>query len=109
MDPILFADPNDPTTRGRAFAEEAEWHLDKEKNVPTIPLLQGLYAMHWYEGNLGSGSKSIEYLQGAINTFEELNTPTFLESQADERDGLRLFRESEGLSWTMWGMYCAEW
>lgn len=88
---------------------EADWYLNQERHVPSIPLLQGLYAMHWYEGNLGSGRKSIEYLHQAIDIFRQINTPAFLEQQADERDGRRLLQESEALSWVMWGLYCAEW
>jgi hypothetical protein len=109
MKPVTFTDPNDSKTRGRRFAEEAEIHFEKEKDRPSIPLLQGQLAMFVYEGNLASGSKSVDYFMRAMKTHTALNNPHFLNPQGQGKSEARLQREREGLSWVMWGMYCTEW
>lgn len=110
MDPSTFAVHDDPKTRGRRFAEEAERHLEKEKSTPSITLLQGLHAMFCYEGNLGSsGLTSIGYYNEAIETFKALNNPEFIPSQNEGKSDSRLQKELEGMSWVMWGYYITEW
>jgi hypothetical protein len=97
------------STRGRQFAEEAESHLALEKEVPSITLLQGQFVMFAYEGNVGAGTKAMDYFLDALGTYEAINTVHVLESQNYGKDEARLLREKEGLSWVMWGLYCAEW
>lgn len=104
-----FFDPGDSATRGRRFAEEAEKYFEKEKDQPSIPLLQGQFAMFVYEGNVGAGSKSIDYLMRAMKTYETLNDIKFLDPKVQGKSEARLQGEKEGLSWVMWGLYCAEW
>lgn len=99
----------DLSTRSRQFAEEAESHLEYEKEAPSITLLQGQFAMFAYEGNVGAGTKAIDYFLDAMRTYEALNTVHVLEPQSYGKDEARLLREKEGLSWVMWGLYCAEW
>jgi hypothetical protein len=104
-----LSDPSDHRTRGRKFAEEAERHFKDEKNRPSITLLQGQCAMFLYEGNVYGGSSSIEYFMGTVETYEALNVPEFLESRDPEISATRKRKEEEGLSWILWGVYCAEW
>ncbi|KAF3036548.1 hypothetical protein E8E12_004068 [Didymella heteroderae] len=106
---ITFSDPEDSKSRGRRFADEAERHFENEKDRPSIPLLQGQFAMFVYEGNLGSGAKSVDYFMRAMKTYEALNNAEFLKIQGQGKGEARLRREREGLSWAMWGMYCTEW
>ena len=65
--------------------------------------------MFVYEGNVGAGSKSIDYFMRAMKTHEALNNTEFLDPQSQGKSEARLQREKEGLSWVMWGLYCAEW
>jgi hypothetical protein len=104
-----LSDPSDHRTRGRKFAEEAERHFKDEKNRPSIPLLQGQFAMFLYEGNVDGGSSSIDYFMGTVKTYEALNVPESLGSRDPEISATRKRKEQEGLSWIMWGVYCAEW
>lgn len=94
------------------FAAEAERHLDKEMHHPSIPLLQGQFAMFVYQGNLDGGSKSIDYFMHMIATYEDLNNDDLLDPQNHgnkEKSDERLQKEMEGASWVMWGIYCVEW
>lgn len=94
------------------FAEEAEKLLEEEEHRPSIPLLQGQFAMFVYEGNVDGGSKSIDYFMRMVETYEALNDVDVLTPQIhgkEEKSNERLQREMEGLSWIMWGVYCVEW
>ena len=64
--------------------------------------------MFLYQGNFDGGS-SIDYFMGAVETYESLNAPEFLESRDPEMSATRKRKEEEGLSWILWGVYCAEW
>lgn len=108
-DDATFAESGDHTTRGREFAKEAEKYYEKEKSQPSIPLLQGQFAMFAYEGNLDGGTKAIDYFMGTVETYEALNNSTFLDRQSSGANGARMQQEVEGLSWVMWGFYCTEW
>ena len=104
-----LSDSSDYRTRGRKFAEEAERHFKDEKKRPSIPLLQGQFAMFLYEGNADGGSSSIDYFMGTVETYEALNVPESLRSRDPEISATRKQKEEEGLSWILWGVYCAEW
>ena len=104
-----ISDLEDLTTSGQKFAEEAERHLQKEQLWPSIPLLQGQLAMFAYEGNVGAGAKSIDRFMDAMKTYEALNTRDFLDLQGQGKSEAQLQAEKEGLSWIMWGLYCARW
>ena len=104
-----LSDSSDYRTRGRKFAEEAERHFKDEKKRPSIPLLQGQFAMFLYEGNADGGSSSIDYFMRTVKTYEALNVPESLRSQDPEISATRKQKEEEGLSWILWGVYCAEW
>ena len=103
-----LSDSSDYRTKGRKFAEEAERHFKDEKDRPSIPLLQGQFAMFLYEGNAG-GSSSIDYFMGTVKTYEDLNVPESLRFRDPEISATRKQMEEEGLSWILWGVYCAEW
>ncbi|KAJ4988201.1 C6 transcription factor [Stagonosporopsis vannaccii] len=107
MEQVTFSDPDDSRTRGRRFAEEAERHFEKEKDHASIPLLQGQYAMFVYEGNLGSGVRSIEFFMQAMKTHAALNQVSFLDTRGQGKTEARLQKEREGLSWVMWGIFKA--
>lgn len=104
-----YSDSEDSKSRGRRFADEAERHFEDEKDQPSIPLLQGQFAMFVYEGNLGSGAKSVDYFMRAMKTYAALNNADFLDIHGQGKSERRLQREREGLSWVMWGLYCTEW
>ncbi|KAF2850428.1 hypothetical protein T440DRAFT_396867, partial [Plenodomus tracheiphilus IPT5] len=104
-----FTMSEDPKTRGRQFAEEAERHYAREKLLPSIPLLQGQFAMFCYEGCLDSGTKSIGYYSGMIQTYKLLNNHEILAARDADKSKERIRREREALSWVMWGTYCTEW
>ncbi|KAJ4992891.1 hypothetical protein SVAN01_01595 [Stagonosporopsis vannaccii] len=104
-----FSESGDHGTRGQKFAKEAQRHFEKEKHQPSIPLLQGQFAMFAYEGNLDGGVKAIDYFMGTVETYEALNNSDFLDRESTREDEGRLQREMEGLSWIMWGFYCTEW
>lgn len=106
---MACSNPGDHTTRGRQFADEAQRHFEEEKHQPSIPLLQGQFAMFAYEGNLDGGVKAIDYFLGTISTYEALNNAGFLDRETTCENDLRSQREMEGLSWIMWGFYCTEW
>jgi hypothetical protein len=61
------------------------------------------------EGNVDGGSSSIDYFVGTVKTYEALNVPESLESRDPEISATRKRKEEEGLSWILWGVYCAEW
>src|ERR1700753_1989987 len=92
LEPATFAVPGDPKTRGRRFADEAERILEQESNLPSITLIQGIYALFVYEGNLGKGSKSVDYFLRSINMFNALNNGNLLQPRGDIVDEVRLQR-----------------
>ncbi|KAF3011008.1 hypothetical protein E8E13_010819 [Curvularia kusanoi] len=104
-----FSDPGDYMTRGRRFAEEAEQHLERKIGGPSIPLLQGQFAMFVFESNVHGGSESMKYFQGAMETYEALINNGSFERQSVGKTDARGRKEEEGLSWVTWGLYCAAW
>ncbi|KAF4991467.1 hypothetical protein FDECE_14037 [Fusarium decemcellulare] len=106
-DPIIFTDPQDSTTRGRRWAEEAEALLE-DIDKPSLPLLQGLYSLFVYEGAIGSGTKSVHYFLRSMDVYKELNDAIAVQPREDA-DKARLERERLATSWCMWGFYCCEW
>ena len=107
MDPATFKDPEDSKSRGRLWADEAEALLGKTER-PSLPLLQGLYALFVYEGNLGSGSRSVDYFLRSIDVYKALNVANMLQSTTGVNEA-RLQHEWQATSWCMWGFYCCEW
>jgi hypothetical protein len=101
--------PQDTKSRGRRFAEEAEALLEQEMKQPSITLLQGLYALFAYEGNLGSGRKSVDYFSRAIAMFDALNATNLQQRHLAGADDVRMRKEHEATSWVLWGLYVAEW
>lgn len=99
----------DLSALGRRFAEEAEGHLAREKEAPSVTLLQGQFAMFAYEGNVGTGTKAIDYFLDALKTYEALNSTSLVEARRGGKGEARFLREKDGWSWIMWGFYCAEW
>ena len=106
MDPRSFKDSEDTSSRGRRWADEAEIHLAKI-HKPSLPLLQGLFAMFCYEGVVGNGTKSVEYYLRAMDTYKILNEADILPQEGV--DEARLLHERQATSWCMWGFYCCEW
>ena len=65
--------------------------------------------MFAYEGNVGTGTKAIDYFLNVLKTYEALNSASLVESRSGRNGEARLLKEKDGLSWIMWGLYCAEW
>jgi len=76
---------------------------------PSVPLMQGEFAMFAYEGNLGSGATSVDYFMRAMKTYAALNNADFFNNQDWTKSALRLQHERYAMSWVMWGFYCTEW
>ncbi|KAG7404013.1 Nitrogen assimilation transcription factor nit-4 [Fusarium oxysporum f. sp. rapae] len=108
LDPVTFKDPQDSKSRGRRWADEAEAHLESIDR-PSIPLLQGLYALFAYEGNIGNGTKPVAYFMRCIDVYKALNDPVTLETHHKCVDETRLERMKQATSWCLWGFYCVEW
>ncbi|CEI60173.1 unnamed protein product [Fusarium venenatum] len=107
LDPAFFKEPQDSSTRGRRWADEAETLLQKIE-TPSIPLLQGLYSLFVYEGVIGEGTKSVNYFLRAMDVYKELND-TWTMHRHGGADDARLDRERHAISWCLWGFYCCEW
>jgi len=75
---------------------------------PSLPLLQGLYALFVYEGLLGTGTKSVHYFLRSMDVYKALNSMDALQ-QSERVDKARRQREKPATSWCMWGFYCCEW
>ena len=107
MNTVTFTDPGDSKTRGRLWAEEAEVLLEKITR-PSLPLLQGLWALFCYEGVIGSGTKSVQYFMRGLDVYRSLIDID--QPQGDSsKDEARLRREIQATSWCLWGFYCCEW
>ncbi|KAF5023005.1 hypothetical protein F66182_4963 [Fusarium sp. NRRL 66182] len=104
---IFFKEPQDSSTRGRRWADEAETLLDMISK-PSIPLLQGLYALFVYEGVIGKGTKSVNYFLRSMDVYRELNEAWIMQPP-QSTDDARLERERQAISWCLWGFYCCEW
>ncbi|OAA72601.1 Transcription factor [Cordyceps fumosorosea ARSEF 2679] len=108
MDPATYKTPGDSPSRGRLWADEAELLL-QQCSQPSIPLMQGLYALFVYEGNLRSGQKSIEYFFRCMEMHGALDESLRRKLTNNTRLTPRQRREREAISWCMWGLYCYEW
>jgi hypothetical protein len=106
LEPATYSVPQDSSTRGRRFAEEADVLLQSEGSQPSVALFQGLFAMFCYEGCLGEGKKSVNYLLQAIDVYTALNSTMELPPVSDEKESQQ---ERHALSWCMWGFYSIEW
>ncbi|EWZ78317.1 hypothetical protein FOWG_17403 [Fusarium oxysporum f. sp. lycopersici MN25] len=107
LDPVFFKEPQDSSTRGRRWADEAETLLEKI-DKPSIPLLQGLYSLFVYEGVIGNGTKSVNYFLRSMNVYKDLNDAWTVQPRQGADDA-RLERERQAISWCLWGFYCCEW
>ncbi|PCD41991.1 hypothetical protein AU210_004529 [Fusarium oxysporum f. sp. radicis-cucumerinum] len=59
--PITFGIPDELSTRGQVFAQEAIRCLKQEDTRPSLPVTQGLALMHVYESALGDGETALEF------------------------------------------------
>ncbi|KAH7127423.1 fungal-specific transcription factor [Dactylonectria macrodidyma] len=108
MDPITFKDSGDSSSRGRLWADEAE-SLLKESDKPSITLLQGLYCLFVYEGNIGIGTKALKHFLRSMDVYKALNNSLDELQYPGAADEERIQREKQAISWCMWGVYCCEW
>lgn len=75
-----------------------------------MSLLQGLYCLFVYEGNVGNGTKSVHYFHRAMEAYRSLNDNLY--QLLHHREGMteaRFRNEERAMSWCMWGFYCCEW
>lgn len=107
LNPITFKDQDDNKSRGRQWADEAE-RLLEDLTKPSMAMLQGIYALFIYEGNLGVGTKSVQYFMRAMEVYKALNEDVALQRPATV-DPSRLERERQATAWCLWGFYCVEW
>lgn len=107
MDPATLKDVNVSTSRGRIWADEAIALLEQNP-APSLPLLQGLYCLFVYEGNIGSGERSVHYWRRAMQVYQSLNEHPYKVSDK-RKNAKRLEQERHAISWCMWGFYCCEW
>ncbi|OBS23068.1 hypothetical protein FPOA_03631 [Fusarium poae] len=107
LDPAFYKEPQDSSTRGRRWADEAEILLEKI-DKPSLPLLQGLYSLFVYEGVIGEGTKAVKYFLRSMDVYKVLND-TWTTQQRGGADDARLERERQAISWCLWGFYCCEW
>ncbi|KAM0370908.1 hypothetical protein ACHAPK_005103 [Fusarium culmorum] len=100
-----FLLPNDPNTRGQAFAKEAARLLPLEDTSPSLTVAQGLTLMNAYEAVLGNGGTALSYHSRMQTRYLALRldgVPRFTDVAIA---GARQRREAYALSWISWGFY----
>ncbi|KAM0541694.1 hypothetical protein ACHAO7_010361 [Fusarium culmorum] len=104
-----FLLPNDPNTRGQAFAKEAARLLPLEDTSPSLTVAQGLTLMNAYEAVLGNGETALSYHSRMQTRYLALRldgVPRFTDVAIA---GARQRREAYALSWISWGFYVWDW
>ncbi|KAM0402599.1 hypothetical protein ACHAPZ_005539 [Fusarium culmorum] len=104
-----FLLPNDPNTRGQAFAKEAARLLPLEDTSPSLTVAQGLTLMNAYEAVLGNGGTALSYHSRMQTRYLALRldgVPRFTDVAIA---GARQRREAYALSWISWGFYVWDW
>jgi hypothetical protein len=104
-----FYTPNDPVTRGVAFAREAERLLILEQKIPSLPVAQGLAALYVYEGNLGKLPMLLRYGDYFYRAHEKLEWDTWLQHGNESTDRHQDITIRQGVSRIQWGFYVCEW
>ncbi|SPJ78507.1 related to pathway-specific regulatory protein nit-4 [Fusarium torulosum] len=104
-----FLLPNDPNTRGQAFAKEAARLLPLEDTSPSLMVAQGLTLMNAYEAVLGNGETALSYQSRIQARYLALRLDSVLRFTDVAIAGARQRREAYALSWISWGFYVWDW
>ncbi|KAI1035524.1 hypothetical protein LB504_005627 [Fusarium proliferatum] len=108
-DPIIFSIPDEPSTRGKIFAQEAIQCLKQEDTMPSLPVAQGLALMYVYEGALGNGETALEFHRLMQSRYMALRLDDIYRSTDTAIAGSRQRAEAHALSWIQWGFYVWDW
>ncbi|KAF5703908.1 hypothetical protein FMUND_12805 [Fusarium mundagurra] len=104
-----FLLPNDPNTRGQAFAREAARLLPLEDTSPSLAVAQGLALMNTYEAVLGNGETALSYHSRMQARYLALRLDDVRRSTDAAIAGARQRREAHALSWISWGFFVWDW
>ncbi|RGP74219.1 nitrogen assimilation transcription factor nit-4 [Fusarium sporotrichioides] len=104
-----FSTPDEISSRGRGFAQEAIRCLKLEDTRPLLPVVQGLGLMYVYEGALGDGDAALEFHSLMQQRYMELRLDDIQRSTDTAIAGSRQRAEAHALSWIQWGFYVWDW
>ncbi|KAF5625723.1 pathway-specific regulatory nit-4 [Fusarium sp. NRRL 52700] len=107
--PITFSIPDELSTRGQIFAQEAIQCLKKEDTRPSLPVAQGLALMYVYEGALGNGETALQFHNLMQSRYTALRLDDIYRSTDTAIAGSRQRAEAHALSWIQWGFYVWDW
>ncbi|KAF9766187.1 hypothetical protein IL306_001433 [Fusarium sp. DS 682] len=107
--PITFSIPDELSTRGRIFAQEAIRCLKIEDKRPSLPVVQGLALMYVYQGALGDGDTALEFHNLMQSRYMALRLDDIYRSTDTAIAGSRQRAEAHALSWIQWGFYVWDW
>ncbi|RKL30513.1 hypothetical protein BFJ63_vAg12443 [Fusarium oxysporum f. sp. narcissi] len=107
--PITFGIPDELSTRGQVFAQEAIRCLKQEDTRPSLPVTQGLALMHVYESALGDGETALEFHSLMQSRYMALRLDDVYRSTDTAIAGSRQRAEAHALSWIQWGFYVWDW
>ncbi|KAI7760524.1 hypothetical protein LZL87_009408 [Fusarium oxysporum] len=107
--PITFSVPDELSTRGHIFAQEAIRCLKQEDVRPSLPVTQGLALMYVYEGALGDGETALEFHSLMQSRYMALRLDDIYRSTDTAIAGSRQRAEAHALSWIQWGFYVWDW
>ncbi|KAJ4118707.1 hypothetical protein NW768_010767 [Fusarium equiseti] len=104
-----FSIPDELSTRGRIFAQEAIRCLKLEDTRPSLPVAQGMALMYVYEGALGDGELALEFHTLMQQRYMALRLDDIQRSTDTAIAGSRQRAEAHALSWIQWGFYVWDW
>ncbi|KAF5609878.1 pathway-specific regulatory nit-4 [Fusarium subglutinans] len=107
--PITFSIPDELSTRGQIFAQEAVQCLKEEDTRPSLPVVQGLALMYVYEGALGDGETALKFQNLMQSRYMALRLDDIYRSTDTAIAGSRQRAEAHALSWIQWGFYVWDW
>ncbi|EXA42877.1 hypothetical protein FOQG_02902 [Fusarium oxysporum f. sp. raphani 54005] len=107
--PITFGIPDELSTRGQVFAQEAIRCLKQEDTRPSLPVTQGLALMYVYESALGDGETALEFHSLMQSRYMALRLDDVYRSTDTAIAGSRQRAEAHALSWIQWGFYVWDW
>ncbi|RGP79070.1 nitrogen assimilation transcription factor nit-4 [Fusarium longipes] len=108
-DSATFSVPDEISTRGRIFAQEALRCLKIEDTRPSLAVAQGLALMYAYESALGDGDTALEFYSLMQQRYMELRLDDIQRSTDTAIAGSRQRAEAHALSWIQWGFYVWDW
>ncbi|WZH46555.1 Nit-4-like protein [Fusarium acuminatum] len=107
--PTTFGVTGRTSTRGKAFAKEANRCLQLEDTRPSLPVAQGLAFMYMYESALGDGETALGLHTLMQTRYMALRLDDVHRSTDTAIAGSRQRAEAHALSWIQWGFYVWDW